>query len=89
MPVFIHNTIFVIQNGVKRNEESIENQCGSSFVGMTKLLYFQTFDKLRTFKEINQFMLYSELRTCICSGLPSTIILEFDAKVSSASGFTI
>ena len=49
MSVFIHNTIFVIQNGVKRNEESIENQCGSSFVGMTKLLYFQTYDKLRTF----------------------------------------
>ena len=24
--VRIHNTIFVIQNGVKRNEESIENQ---------------------------------------------------------------
>ena len=39
-----------IQNRVKRNEESIENQCGSSFVGMTKLLYFQTYDKLRTFK---------------------------------------
>ena len=40
MSVFIHNTIFVIQNGVKRNEESIENQCDSSFVGMTELLYF-------------------------------------------------
>ena len=52
MSVFIHNTIFVIQNGVKRNEESIENQCGSSFVGMTKLLYFQTYGKLRTFKLI-------------------------------------
>ena len=51
MSVFIHNTIFVIQNGVKRNEESIENQCGSSFVGMTELLYFQTYDKLRTFKK--------------------------------------
>ena len=50
MSVFIHNTIFVIQNGVKRNEESVENQCGSSFVRMTKLLYFQTYDKLRTFK---------------------------------------
>ena len=50
MSVFIHNTNFVIQNGVKRNEESIENQCGSSFVGMTKSLYFQTYDKLRTFK---------------------------------------
>mgnify|MGYP003624156082 FL=1 len=49
MSVFIHNTIFVIQNGVKRNEGSIENQCGSSFVGMTKSLYFQTYDKLRTF----------------------------------------
>ncbi len=24
MSVFIHNTIFVIQNGVKRNEESIK-----------------------------------------------------------------
>ena len=53
MSVFIHNTIFVIQNGVKRNEESIENQCGSSFVGMTKSLYFQTYDKLRTFNKIN------------------------------------
>ena len=52
MSVFIHNTIFVIQNGVKRNEESIENQWDSSFVGMTKLLYFQTYDKLRTFKLI-------------------------------------
>ena len=41
-----------IQNRVKRNEESIENQCGSSFVGMTKLLCFQTYDKLRTFKKI-------------------------------------
>tara|TARA_R110001583_G_scaffold50145_2_gene156454 strand:- start:128 stop:346 length:219 start_codon:yes stop_codon:yes gene_type:complete len=51
MSVFIHNTIFVIQNGVKRNEESVENQCGSSFVGMTKLLYFQTYDKLRTFNK--------------------------------------
>ena len=51
MSVFIHNTIFVIQNGVKRNEESIENQCGSSFVGMTKSLCFQTYDKLRTFKK--------------------------------------
>ena len=45
MSVFIHNTIFVIQNGVKRNEGSIENQCGSSFVGMTKLLYFQSYNK--------------------------------------------
>tara|TARA_R110000868_G_scaffold91812_5_gene254470 strand:+ start:14431 stop:14628 length:198 start_codon:yes stop_codon:yes gene_type:complete len=51
MSVFIHNTIFVIQNGVKRNEESIENQCGSSFVGMTELLCFQTYDKLRTFNK--------------------------------------
>ncbi len=50
MPVLIHNTIFVIQNGVKRNEESIENQWDSSFVGMTKSLCFQTYDKLRTFK---------------------------------------
>ena len=50
MSVFIHNTIFVIQNGVERNEESIENQWDSSFVGMAKLLYFQTYDKLRTFK---------------------------------------
>ena len=49
MSIFIHNTIFVIQNGVKRNEESIENQWDSSFVGMTELLYFQTYDKLRTF----------------------------------------
>ena len=24
MSIFIHNTIFVIQNGVKRNEESIK-----------------------------------------------------------------
>ena len=53
MSVFIHNAIFVIQNGVKRNEEPIENQCGSSFVGMTKSLYFQTYDKLRTFKKRN------------------------------------
>ena len=51
MSVFIHNTIFVIQNGVKRNEGSIENQCGSSFVGMTKSLCFQTYDKLWTFKK--------------------------------------
>ncbi len=51
MSVFIHNTIFAVQNGVKRNEESIENQCGSSFVGMTKSLCFQTYDKLRTFKK--------------------------------------
>ena len=57
MSVFIHNTIFVIQNGAKRNEESIENQCGSSFVGMTKLLYFQTYDKLRTFN--NQMIFYN------------------------------
>ena len=52
MSVFIHNTIFVIQNGVERNEESIENQCGSSFVGMTKSLYFQAYDKLRTFNNL-------------------------------------
>ena len=51
MSVFIHNTIFVIQNGVKRNEGSIENQWDSSFVGMTELLYFQTYDKLRTFNK--------------------------------------
>ncbi len=51
MSVFIHNTIFVIQNGVKRNEESIENQWDSSFVGMTESLCFQTYDKLRTFKK--------------------------------------
>ena len=50
MSVFIHNTIFAVQNGVKRNEGSIENQWDSSFVGTTKLLYFQTYDKLRTFK---------------------------------------
>ena len=50
MSVFIHNTIFVIQNGVKRNEESIENQWDSSFVGMTKSLCFQTYGKLRAFK---------------------------------------
>ena len=50
MSVFIHNTIFVIQNGVKQNEESIENQWDSSFVGMTKSLCFQTYGKLRTFK---------------------------------------
>ena len=49
MSVFIHNTIFAVQDGVKRNEESIENQCGSSFVGMTELLCFQAYDKLRTF----------------------------------------
>ena len=53
MSVFIHNTIFVIQNGVKRNEESIENQWDSSFVGMTKSLCFQTYDKLRTFNNLN------------------------------------
>ena len=51
MSVFIHSTIFVIQNGVKRNEGSIENQWDSSFAGMTKSLYFQTYDKLRTFKK--------------------------------------
>ncbi len=53
MSVFIHNTIFAVQNGVKRNEESIENQCGSSFAGMTESLYFQTYGKLRTFKKIS------------------------------------
>ena len=53
MSVFIHNAIFVIQNGVERNEGSIENQCGSSFVGMTKSLCFQAYDKLRTFKFYN------------------------------------
>ena len=53
MSVFVHNTIFVIQNGVERNEGSIENQCGSSFVGMTKSLCFQTYDKLRTFNKKN------------------------------------
>ena len=56
MSVFIHNAIFVIQNGVKRNEGSIENQCGSSFVGMTELLYFQTYDKLRTFNKLIYFL---------------------------------
>ena len=53
----IHNTIFVIQNGVKRNEESIENQWDSSFVGMTKLLYFQTYGKLRTFNYADNYLL--------------------------------
>ena len=53
MSVFIHNTIFVIQNGAKRNEESIENQWNSSFVGMTKSLCFQTYNKLRTFNNLN------------------------------------
>ncbi len=49
MSAFCNNEYFVILNEAKRNEESIDNQIDSSFVGMTNSLQKSKYDIKRTF----------------------------------------
>ncbi len=52
MSAFCNNEYFVILNEAKRNEESIDNQIDSSFVGMTNSLQKSKYDIKRTFIKI-------------------------------------